>query len=128
MNEPRHRGPNPFDSGALTLAEAFPEIADLTVEVEQYEYGSSGGRGAKRKHVLKRDRIGQPIRCDNPSCWKGGFDLHGMLLEMVAARSAEAERSAICGGSERSPQGRRVYSAHCGNHFKVCVQITYVRD
>ncbi len=123
-DERRHQGPNPFDGVARSFDEAFPDVAELEVAIEQYQYGTAGDRQGKGRQRFGKDRAGRFIRCDNPRCWQGGFDLQAMMRKMVANRTAEDEQSAICRGSERSPKGQKVYSG-CGNYFTVRVRITY---
>lgn len=102
--------------------EAFPEIEDLTVEVEK------SGEGVKEwnhKSVYRMQNFpGEYINCNNPLCYNGGFAIGSILREMVRNKQLELETSKFCIGNEGSPKGRIIYRK-CLNSFNVKVTIKY---
>jgi len=101
-------------SQKVSFAEAFPEIDDVTVEVE---------RDGQRQTYQKR-YLGEYIDCDKPLCYRGGFSIGEVLREMVRERSTERQGGALCRGNEGSPKGRRVYRK-CVMYFRYKVSVTY---
>jgi len=106
----------------VSFEEAFPEIKDLTVEVEESGHGVSEWN---RKRTYRKQYFpGEYIDCSNPLCYNGGFSIGSILREMVRNRQTELETSKLCQGNEGSPKGRRIYRK-CMNFFKIKVSIKY---
>jgi len=107
-------------SQKVSFEEAFPEIADLKVIVEE------SGHGVREWNRVRHygKNIGEYIDCSNPLCYNGGFSLGSILREMVRKRETHREETAICQGYEGSPKGRRKYR-DCMNFFKITVDIQY---
>ncbi|AKI97035.1 hypothetical protein [Kosmotoga pacifica] len=109
-------------SKKVSFEEAFPEIEDLTVEVEETGHGVSE---LNRKRTYRKQYFpGEYIDCSNPLCYNGGFSIGSILREMVKKRQTELETLKLCQGHEGSPKGRRIYRK-CMNFFKVKVSIKY---
>lgn len=105
--------------------EAFPEIEDLTVEVEEFGEGTTKWN---RERVYRKQRFpGEYIDCHNPLCYNGGFSIGEILREMVANRQTELYTSKLCQGNEGSPKGRRIHKK-CMNGFHVKVSIKYKEE
>ncbi len=103
--------------------EAFPQIADIRIEVE-IGHAPSGNR----KRVYTRPHVpGEYIDCDNSLCYNGGFSIGEVLRDMVGKGETGRSGSAICRGYEGSPKGRRKYR-DCLNYFRYKVQLTYRSD
>ena len=106
----------------VSFEEAFPEIEDLIVEVEESGQGVSE-RNCKRTY-RKQNLPGEYINCSNPLCYNGGFSIGSILREMIRNRQTELETSELCQGNESSLKGRRIYRK-CMNSFKIKVSIKY---
>lgn len=100
--------------------EAFPEIEDVTVEVEETGDGVYG----KGSLAYRKPHVGEFIDCSNPLCYNGGISIGSFLREMIRNRQTELETSKMCQGYEGSPKGRRVYR-RCFNFFKIKVSVKY---
>lgn len=107
-----------------TLAEVYPQIKDVAVEVEE------SGRGVdswnKNRCYTKESFPGEFIDCSNPSCYGGGFQLGSYLGKMLLEHLTELADSKMCRGNEGSPKGRRIYRK-CLNTFKFRIKIKYNR-
>ena len=111
----------PVFGSKVCFDEAFPQIDDVRVEVEEH---GAGAYGESRRQTLTKDHIGEFVDCSNPICYRGGFRLGRILREMVDAKQTELATSTLCQGSEGSPKGRRIYQ-RCTNHFKINLTIKY---
>jgi len=108
-------------SQKASFEEAFPEIEDVSVEVEESGQGVHKGFN---KLTYKKKYIGEYINCSNPLCYNGGFSIGGILREMIRNNKVDLETTESCQGYEGSPKGRRRYKP-CWNFFKVKVHIKY---
>lgn len=104
------------------LAEVYPQIKDISVEVE--EFGRGVDSWSKHRTYGKDDFPGEFVDCSNPACYGGGFQLGSPLAQMVRERQTEHEESKMCRGNEGSPKGRRIYRK-CLNTFKYKIKIKY---
>jgi len=109
-------------SRKVSFDEAFPEIEDLIIEVEE----SSGvpSPGGSKSIYNRQNMPGEYINCSNSLCYNGGFSIGSILREMVSKKQTELETSKFCQGNEASPKGRRVYRK-CWHSFKTKVSIKY---
>jgi len=102
--------------------EAFPEIEELTVEVE------ASGQGIKdwnQKSVYHKENFpGEYIDCHNPLCYNGGFSIGSILRGMVSKKQTKLKTFEVCRGYEGSPKGRIKYR-DCVNSFEIKVTIKY---
>lgn len=102
--------------------EAFPEIEDLTIEVEK------SGNGVKewnhKSFYNKQNFPGEYIDCNNSLCYNGGLAIASILREMVRNKQPELETSKTCIGDEGSPKGGKIYRK-CMNSFNIKVTIKY---
>ncbi len=105
--------------------EAFPEIEDLTVEVEESGHGIYEWN--HKRSYGKHNFPGEYIDFSNPLCYKGGFSIGSILREMVRNKQTELETLELCQGNEGSPKGRRIYRK-CANFFKIKVSIEYKKS
>jgi site-specific DNA-adenine methylase len=103
----------------------FPDLEDVKIEYTEtgdFEYFDPRYQSRTKIHSVKSQ--GGLIRCSNPSCRQGGyemdFDIHDMIREGVSERSGHK----ICAGSEGSPKLRRIYRK-CLN--SIDYKITLVR-
>jgi len=105
----------PFD-------EAFPEIEDLKIEVEEWGDGVDELNG--KSIYQKQNFPGEYIDCSNPFCYNGGFSIGKIIHKMYRNKQTELETTELCQGYEGSPKGRRKYR-RCLNSFKIKVSIKY---
>jgi len=107
-------------SSKTSFEEAFPQIKNVEIEVEEIGVGVSQWIG---KSVYTR-HVGEFIDCHNPTCYNGGFSIGKLLREMVKTRQTDLEETEFCQGNEGSPKGKRLYRK-CWNKFNVKVHIDY---
>jgi len=125
---PRKKASDIFAEGTFPFAkkvsfeEAFPEIEDVRVEVEEFGHGVYEEN--RRSVYPSKTHLGEYIDCRNPLCYNGGFSIGDILREMVAHGETELEIRKMCQGNEASPKGRKVYRK-CLNMFTVKVSLTY---
>jgi hypothetical protein len=105
-----------------TLAEVYPQIKDIIVEVQESGYGVDSWNS--NRTYTKDFFPGEFIDCSNPSCFGGGFQLGSYLRRMVTEGNTELEDSKSCRGNEGSPKGRRIYRS-CINTFEFKIKIQY---
>ena len=106
----------PLLGGKTTFSKAFPEIANITLEVDQ---------GGRKRTYGKANFPGEFVNCSNPLCYNGGVRIGSIINDMTFDRDTEYEGSLSCQGHEGSPKGRRNYGP-CLNRFKVKIIIEYV--
>ena len=100
----------------------FPEVQNLTVEVDQE---GEGVIGPPRRYVWGRgDPPEEYVDCCNPLCYKGGIFLGAKLHNMILGRRRHLKTLEVCQGYEGSPKGRVQYRP-CLNTFRIEVSITY---
>ena len=115
------RGSTPLFGKITDFDEAFPEIDNVTIVVEQYGDGVNKWNQTQHRH---KHSAGEYFDCSNPRCYNGGIRTGLILREMVRKRTRHHEESRSCQGYEGSPKGRRNYGP-CFNSFKVTVDIEY---
>jgi hypothetical protein len=119
------RESNYLFSKKVGFDEAFPQIQDLTVEVE--ESGRGVGDWKRKSTYGKQNFPGEYINCRNSLCYNGGFSIGLILREMVRNKQTDLETSESCKGNEGSSKGRRIYGK-CMNFFKIKVSIKYKEE
>src|ERR1700686_1273253 len=97
---PRQKASDLFRESTLmfgtksTLAEAYPEIKDITVEVNESGDGVDSWNNPRTYGI---DYFpGEFVDCSNPSCYGGGFQLGSYLGRMVRERQTDLEESKTC--------------------------------
>jgi hypothetical protein len=108
-----------------SFAEAFPDVAAITVEVDEYGSGTKNYLSAPTRRVYSS--VGEFVDCSNPHCYGGGISVGNLVREIVRKRKTEGETSGGCRGHEGSARGRRL-SRPCINTFKVKVTLVYRAD
>lgn len=129
MGEPMDRS-NRFLVGLpTTFDEALPNLEDAVVEY--YETGKLGPYGFDPL-VGPRDGYGTPlsvrstgglIRCSNPFCRRGGFEIDFDVHDMLSRKLVRKEFVKKCPGDEGSPKGRRI-GRTCMNalHYRITLR------
>lgn len=109
-----------FSTRTNDFDEAYPQIEDLTIFVQQsYDQIRWGPPSVYGKLMLK-EFFDCPVR----NCYNGGFHIGLMLREMIYNKQTEREVEKPCRGYEGSPKGKKRYGS-CLNHYKVKVEIKY---
>jgi len=116
----------------VTFQEAFPQIENFSIDIEEVVYtGYGGGIGRDVPHAKEQyDKNHLPreyFDCHNPRCYKGGFSIGSILRQMVHERQTYLETLEGCRGYEGSPKGRRKHR-DCTNSFSVKITIKYKED
>lgn len=110
-----------FDGPPVPFSEAFPQIADFRMEVEER---TLGGPHPLSQHSFSLHHLppGRYLPCSNHLCRDGGFRIIVVLHEMVHSRKTELEETVACIGHENMgrPQTRR-----CLHSVKVTAHVTY---
>ena len=125
MGEPMDRSGRVFYA-ERTFDEAFPNVEDADVEdSETGTFDSQRSRAAPfsqnpeqpERHFHSIRHLGGGIRCSNPLCRRGGFEIDGVLLEMKQSGEIGREGSVSFRGDEGSPKGQR-RGKRCGNRVR----------
>jgi len=103
----------------VPFEQAFPQIEDLRVEIEESLYGSK-----KQAARYEKDGLEEYFDCSNILCHGGGISIGGIIRKMVQKNETHFEDIDICVGHEASPKGRRIYRK-CMHSFKVVIDIKY---
>ncbi len=104
----------------VPFEEAFSEIEDVSVEVEE----SGEGVSWQGKRTYGKASLGEHINCSNPICYNGGVSIGSILRGLVRNKQTQAEVTKKCQGYEGSPKGKRKYR-DCFNFFKIKVSVKY---
>lgn len=102
-----------------TFARAFPQVAELRVDVQETDAGSP-----VRKRIYTGSELGEFVNCSNDLCYNGGVRMGEVIRSMVSNGDTEAAGSSFCQGYEGSPKGRKRYR-RCLHGFSWTAQIKY---
>jgi hypothetical protein len=101
-----------------TFSNAFPEIATITIHVEQKKKGWDAEPSLSQ--YTKDNFPGEHISCENLLCRRGGFPVMSMIYKMTREQQAEKSQVEWCSGY----QGSGLYP-NCPNNFTVKVSIAF---
>lgn len=118
MGEPMDRSNRVF-APLSSFSVAFP-----TVEKAWFEYKELSVTGYGEMNVYLISSSGGLMRCSNPQCQQGGYELDLQMHWMVPEKQTEREVSLHCHGHEGSPKGRR-RGASCYRSVKGILKIKY---
>lgn len=110
-------------SRKVEFSDAFPDIEDVVVEVQEIGYMAKN----KEKYTYRKNNFSEYVDCSNPPCYSGGVAVGAILREMVRNRETEIETITKCKGFEGSAKGKVKYR-DCINAFKIKVSINYKND
>jgi hypothetical protein len=105
-----------------TFDEAFPQIADVVIEVQESGKIPEHSSG---KRIYRKGEFGESIPCRNPACNNKGISAGWILREMVRNNQTHLETTEVCEG--RESMGRGQYY-DCLNRFAIKATITYKED
>jgi hypothetical protein len=117
MGEPMDRS-NRFFAKLTTFANACPNIESASVEYVESSFGIEEG-----KHFHNAANGGL-IRCGNPRCFRGGYEMEIVISGMERNKETESKGTLICQGDEGTPKGRKLGDP-CGNRIDYTVKIKY---
>jgi hypothetical protein len=103
-----------------SFSQVFPQIEGLKIVATESGHEVNYGQNTQ----TYTGSVGEYIRCSNHFC-NGGFKIAEVIRQMTKINEPHREDTLICGGSETSPKGRRVYK-RCMNSLRVVVDIKYV--
>ena len=107
-------------SDKVSFEEAYPEIKDVEVRVEE----TGNGVHQSGELIFLKSQISAFVNCSNPLCYNGGVALHSIIRQMNQQRKTEDDTYKLCQGNEASPKGKRIYRK-CMNMFHVKTRIQF---
>lgn len=125
MGEPMDRSGRVFLGQATKFEDAYPNIDDAVLVWEERGSGVYNfGPGTERRRASLK-HIGGLLRCSNPNCRRGGFEIDvDILIDMVATDATKKSGTLVCRGDEGSPKGRRI-GKRCHNMLDYTLTIKY---
>jgi hypothetical protein len=111
---------------AKNLKEAFPEIESALIE--HYETGDGtydyNLKAVPSTYTVPR-QVREPLmRCSNPRCERGGYEIDREIRNMTLSKSCSSEFILDCHGDEGSPKGRKKGNP-CMNRLHVRLTLKY---
>ena len=95
-----------------TFAEAYPQLAELSVDVIIHEKLIGGNTETARYDLTSS--LEARIACPNPNCEGGGFSVNAFLGGVLSGKPSPYEAPQGCRGVERmSRNNTRRCMAHC---------------
>jgi hypothetical protein len=132
MGEPMDRSRRVFGS-LKPFDDVFPDIEGADVEYTEtgefamkartwlYHRSAEDEQPQTHYHSV---RHGGLIRCSNPLCRRGGYEIDAVLAEMKRLGETERSGSLSCPGDEGSPKGRR-RGDRCRNQIQYTLTVRY---
>jgi hypothetical protein len=110
---------------SATLAEKFPKLKSLTVDLAYFEPDGVRKNGEMRYRVnVSNARSVFSFACPSGDCVGGDFDLSVPVAEAVARRRKMVEGQIECQGSRRKPKEQAVVPCH--NLLRYKLSLVYV--
>ncbi len=102
----------------VSFAEAFPQISELKIEVNEYkDFWKKDDGYYPISHVFNESDMPQYVDCSEPSCKGGGFSLGNIVHTMVHDKNLFLEDSTNCIG--------KIGSQRCVHTFDYKISINY---
>ena len=109
-----------------SFAKAYPQVREIRLEVE--ETGDMPRpQQCERHQVFGLHNLPSTIRCGNPRCRQGGFDITQRIYFLVEQHETLDSWEMHCPGQEGSPKGRRKGNPCC-NHAKLRAELEYTDE
>ena len=110
MGEPMDRSRRVFC--ALSRFEAaFPTLEDAIFEYEVYDFGNEQpnpyAQGSSSTRWFRMASNGGLLRCENPRCQRGGYEIDVEVMKMLAEGVIEKGVTLRCPGDEGTPKRSR---------------------
>jgi hypothetical protein len=104
------------------LENVFSNVDSALVEYKEIKRAATSIEPGKRDHEMSQH--GTLIRCGNPRCKGGGYEMSSDLYSLVKDGKTEATGNRSCPGDEGPPKGRKRGRA-CGNSIKFKITAKY---
>lgn len=110
-------------SAAATLADKFPSVHSLSMELGQYD-GNGMTRISQMKQTVNLERASSVMRidCGNTDCVRGDFDLTGDLTRAVRGRRSSLSGELCCQGWRNKEVINKV---RCGRVLRYKLTLEY---
>lgn len=106
-----------------TLANEFPDLKSMTVDLGFYDIGGRACRSQIKYTVnLARAKSVFRFECENPECIRGGHDLSEMVAEAVANRSTNVTGEHSCRGWRSRTT---INQTPCGKLLRYAITLGY---
>ena len=111
----------PFLGELTTFAKAYPNFGELVVRVH---HDGDLAYVHQKSAVYTAATLPGVLRCPNPKCQQGGYDLSATVITLAHGRTPNYSVSWSCNGHEGSPKGRRKGDP-CMNSVELEFQASY---
>lgn len=108
-----------FAPATSNFSEAFPMLEDALFRYTEYDFGNEEPCGV---FSLRRD--GGLLRCRNPRCERGGYEIDHEVHLMMHSNLTERQVNLHCRGDEGTPKGHR-RGKSCPRSVKGTITIKY---
>lgn len=106
-----------------TLEKKFSQLEQALIEY--FEVGDGVYKDTFTKEYTNRHPIKEMLmRCSNPLCKRGGYQVDGEIQRMLSRNQTECETVIFCEGDEGSPKGRET-GAECMNNLHIRLSLKY---
>ena len=111
-------------NGSVSLAEKFPKLKSLKVDLTYFEPDGLTRTGEVRYKVnVQHAKSVFSFVCQNPECLAGDFDLSDAVAEAVAKRRKNVEGEIRCQGNRVRP---KTGTTPCRNLLRYKLTLGYV--
>jgi hypothetical protein len=102
MGEPMDRSNRIFAPLTSSFDDAYPTLEDATIRYTEFDFGSEETKG-----IISFRRQGGLLRCGNPRCFRGGYELDWEVNRMIREGVLEKTVTISCSGDEGTPKQKR---------------------
>jgi len=115
VGEPMDRSRRSFSNQFNQFIDAFPTLEDVLFEYVVHEYGhpQTDGHGDTGRRRFNFRQRGGLLVCENPRCYRGGYELDHEVFSMLRDGVTEKEVALACPGDEGTPKARRGRPCGC---------------
>jgi hypothetical protein len=105
MGEPMDRSGRIFSRPTKSFEEAFPTLENAVLRYEVFDFGTPKGKG-----IFSLREEGGLMRCRNPRCYRGGYEIDSEVSKMIYENQTEKHIDLSCEGDEGTPKRIRARS------------------
>jgi hypothetical protein len=102
-----------------SFSTAFPTLESVSIKYTSSEMGHNETLG-----YWNFSQQGGLIRCQNPRCQRGGYELEHIVSGMISEHLAEKSFRLHCPGYEGTPKGRHIGES-CAYSISGTIKIKY---